>query len=229
MSIISFTTDDEKTFVTPKNWSDVEVSQYLKYSLNVKKKEPECLKQVHESEDIAKAYLALKGVEKIQCLQYFCEYIACFTSANVSAFKGVDTELIAVTYFTIYQALYTYDVIEDFSCFRHKGKTWYLPKKHMYGASLIEFLEAAEFERVAGIEEGNGDFALLDVIAILCRPKGEVYDQKLKDKRKEVFRDLTMDKVWNISFFLLKLNLIFMKNTQIYSLITLAQTLKQKN
>ena len=50
----------------------------------------------------------------------------------------------------------------------------------------------------------NNYLALPYQIAILCRPKGEEYDDKKTASRAKLFKKLPMSIVWNIAFFLIR-------------------------
>jgi len=70
----------------------------------------------------------------------------------------------------------------------------------------------------------NGKWlALLDVMAVLCRPKGELYNYEKShhEMRKNIFKNVTMDIVLNVSFFLFRLNEALNYDLMIYSLLTL--------
>ncbi len=92
----------------------------------------------------------------------------------------------------------------------------------MEGATVAEFAEAAQFEENVGeLMTGRWE-AMLDVMVVLCRPKGEKYNyEKAKHNiRRKMFRTLTMDIVINVAFFLHRLNDILKNNLLIYSLQT---------
>lgn len=76
-----------------------------------------------------------------------------------------------------------------------------------YVISFTDELTLAEWvdiESVYGSEE-NAQSHLSDILAILCRPQDETYDSKRNGERKELFGQLTMDKVLPLlAFFLLQ-------------------------
>lgn len=76
-----------------------------------------------------------------------------------------------------------------------------------YVISFTDELTLAEWVDIESVYE-NGENAqsyLSDILAILCRPQGEVYDSKKCSKRKQMFGQLTMDKVLPLlAFFLLQ-------------------------
>ena len=65
---------------------------------------------------------------------------------------------------------------EDFIGFELNGTEYLLPKKHMENSTVVEFCEAAQFElNAADLESGNWR-AILDIMAVICKPVGEVYE-----------------------------------------------------
>ncbi len=115
---------------------------------------------------------------------------------------------------------------QGISSFKHKGTTYYLPtasKLHGYekpGADLtaLEFTEVADLQIAAAhLEEGRFAHAS-KIIAILCRPKGEAYDETTCGNRAEGFMSLTMDKVWEVFFSLLESTVIFQQHSLLSTL-----------
>ena len=62
--------------------------------------------------------------------------------------------------------------------------------------------------------------AILDLMVVICRPKGEKYDfkEQAHKQRKNFFRKLNMDILIIVAFFLLQLNDTLKDNLLIYSL-----------
>jgi hypothetical protein len=66
----------------------------------------------------------------------------------------------------------------------------------------LEFTEAADLQ-LAALGVGK-DFGLIkNVLAILCRPKGEEYDEHKSLERAALMSQVKMDKVWNVFFCLI--------------------------
>lgn len=66
-------------------------------------------------------------------------------------------------------------------------------------------LTLAEWVDVEAVFESESESRLSDILSILCRPQGEAYDSKVSEGRKEMFRNLAMDKVLPLlAFFLLR-------------------------
>ena len=100
------------------------------------------------------------------------------------------------------------------------GKEYILPAQHMEGSTVSEFAEAAQFQENFQEVENGAWLSMLDVVAVLCRPPGEKYsyDKRRHEARKKLFKKLSMDKIINVSFFLLRLNKELHNNLLIYSL-----------
>ena len=217
--IATITTDElenGKTYLTPANWSEITLKQYLAY-LPVKEKEPTKLKECFESEDFNKAYLALDLRDKAAIHSHMVSVLHIMMECPKRVLLQVDREQIEVAFFAVYVVLLSAEYKRINGVFEFNGQLWYLPQENMKGSTVIEFAEAAQFEKYANDLHGGNDYALLDVISILARPKGEEYDSDKLEERKELFRGLSMDIVFGISFFLSKLNVIFQNNIIIYS------------
>lgn len=76
-----------------------------------------------------------------------------------------------------------------------------------YIISFTDELTLAEWVDVESVfaADDSSQSYLSDILAILCRPAGEVYDSAKSDLRKQLFRELTMDKILPLlAFFLLR-------------------------
>lgn len=122
------------------------------------------------------------------------------------------------------------DIDENYTGFEANGIEYLLPKKHMEGATVEEFADAAYFqEAMQGVKGGNWR-SMLDVMTVICRPKGETYNdnEAHRNKRKEIFKKLPMYDVINVAFFLLRLNKTLNDNLAIYTAMAEVQVQRQK-
>lgn len=97
--------------------------------------------------------------------------------------------------------------------FELDGVTYQLPvDRKIFGQSVpmvdvtaLEFAESADLMIHTARLTDDRDFGrVANMIAILCRQKGEPYDEEVSLKRAEVFRDnLKMDVAWNVFFSLI--------------------------
>lgn len=72
-----------------------------------------------------------------------------------------------------------------------------------YVISFSDELTLAEWIDIESVFESNSSNRLSEILSILCRPPGEIYDSKQSEKRKIIFENLTMDKVLPLLAFFL--------------------------
>jgi hypothetical protein len=86
-------------------------------------------------------------------------------------------------------------------------------QKNTYG----DFIESTQLEMyIENMKNGRFDI-LPEQMAILCRKIDEEYDDDVIPKKAEKFKKLTMDIIWEFSFFLTMQNNILLKLSQSYS------------
>lgn len=105
--------------------------------------------------------------------------------------------------------------------FTHKGIDYYLPmsstdvngeNKPLSDLETICFTESADLQ-LACTKTGKGNYKLMgNIISILCRPKGEKYNEQTAIERAKEFQNLPMSIVWEV-FFYLSVFSITWKNT----------------
>lgn len=110
--------------------------------------------------------------------------------------------------------------------FTHKGKRYYLPKSlELFGynrpgvdLTALEFCEYSDLQIASDhMEEGRLAHAS-KIIAILCRPEGEKYDEVVCGRRSNEFLTLTMDKVWEVFFSLIDSAIILQQRSLLSTL-----------
>lgn len=88
-------------------------------------------------------------------------------------------------------------------------------KRPMGKAQAIEFAEATDLELFADDLKGGKYEVLPNIISILYRPEGEVYDEEKSLKRAEKMKGLTMDIGWSVFFYLKELGILSLQYIQI--------------
>ena len=108
---------------------------------------------------------------------------------------------------------------KDYTGFEIKGIEYLVPKEHMQGSTVEEFADSAYFQEQAQRVKGGDWLAVLDVMTVLCRPKGEKYNdnEAFREARKELFKELPMSDVINVAFFLQRLNSSLSQTLAIYT------------
>ncbi|MHC4316404.1 MAG: hypothetical protein ACYSW3_28510 [Planctomycetota bacterium] len=220
--MVKFTLDNVE-YQTPSSWHEVEFGKFLDYLSEVTPLTPEALIEVMNSEDLSTTWSALTKKNRKKCYDFFALSVGFWCDIDAKKIKSsMNLVQLENAFWTIQIDLsldnLTFD--EEFTGFEIGKKEYLLPKKHMEGSTVVEFAEAAQFqEKQEDLENGQW-LAMLDVMVVLCRPKGEVYEyiEQRHNVRKKQFRKLKMDIVANVSFFLLKLNSILKTNLLIYGL-----------
>ena len=86
--------------------------------------------------------------------------------------------------------------------FEFEGETYYFPKEFLKRNTFGDYIESTHLDNTIKIMK-NGKFDVLpEQMAILCRKAEEEYDDDLIPEKTERFKQLTMDIVWEFSFFL---------------------------
>ena len=105
--------------------------------------------------------------------------------------------------------------------FDFNGETYYFPSEFLRKETYGDFIESTQLEMyISDMENGRYD-VLPEQMAILCRRIDEEYDEDAIPEKAEKFRELTMDIIWEFSFFLThqskkltKLSLMYLEKQQ---------------
>ena len=86
--------------------------------------------------------------------------------------------------------------------FEFKGEEYLFPKEFLRRNKFGEYIEAAHLDSTIEIMKHGRFDVLPEQMAILCNRADEVYDDDAIPAKTEKFKELTMDFVWEFSFFL---------------------------
>lgn len=87
----------------------------------------------------------------------------------------------------------------------------------VYTISLTEELTLAEWVDIESVFETETETRLSDILSILCRPQGEVYDSGLSESRRAFFSDLRMSEALPLLAFFLRQRERFRHVSNLYS------------
>ena len=207
-------------------WNDVKLSTFIKYVQEVMPKQPEPIKKVLSATtqtemNIYRSEWEIRDTTK--ALEYMIDV--------VSLFFGIDADTIAIimerdtlemAYWGIQTVLATMEENPDYTGFEVDGIEYLLPANYMQDSTFIEFAESAQYQQNVSKLDGGEWLALPEVIAVLCRPKNEVFDSAKVEARKQLFLNkLTMNDALQVAFFLQRLNSRLADNLLIYSQLQL--------
>jgi len=84
------------------------------------------------------------------------------------------------------------------------GETYYFPSEFFKKETYGDYIESTQLEMyIADMNNGRYDI-LPEQMAILCRRIDEEYDDDIIAEKADKFRELTMDVIWEFSFFLIQ-------------------------
>ena len=194
----------EHEFTVPEEWSEITLEKYAVFIDAVNELQKK-LKE-DDNEDIGFYQIVLEYRE------HFNKLFQTFTGIEPSIIDRIKADNIYTTYMYIMNFLKEpeYNKIDSFT---FKRKKYYLPKSkvdyfgneiEMAEASFGEVVEAMQVQEMDKSFQENNFKVLPYQIAMLCRRKGEDYNDQIVKERAEVFKELPMDVVWQVAFFLIK-------------------------
>lgn len=101
--------------------------------------------------------------------------------------------------------------------FKLKNKEYFFPIAKMQTSTFGDYIEASQLDMLAEKHESGRIGVIGEQMAVLCRERGEVYNEQLVVKKSKLFNDLTMDVVWDFIFFLTKQTNTLKQHSQMYS------------
>jgi hypothetical protein len=140
-------------------------------------------------------------------------------------FKPFVITLLYSTPFVYFMGRYKLFEPEYLEYFRLGWHKYYLPEKVVMNGveiplakePIVTYSEATDqLKNMMKIGEGDADKLAL-VMAIYCRRKGEEYSEKKALERKELFMDVTMDRVWSVFFYIVRRQKLSSSNTRLFS------------
>ena len=202
----------------PETWDEITVGKYAKFQ----KIYDDTIKEIKKEFDVDDELELDMGKVLIDCPQYFKRIVAFWLGINEVDCDRADYNDIIMVWSLITDILQPPKDIKPLSSFDHEGKTYkIIPSKtdtlgmpvefegYTFG-DVLQFLQIETNQK----EVSNGKLKAIPYqIALLYREEGEEYDsERVKDKGKE-FESLTMDKVWGISFFLMRQKINSLRDT----------------
>lgn len=147
--------------------------------------------------------------------------------------EGAPVMMLDAWYWQTVNALAKFEYEPGRSKFRIDGQIWTLPEDYMAKSTFGEFAEAAQYEDYSADVAGGNWSKMPHVMAVLLKPEGEKFDpyrfgdDDFVEQRAAIMRGLTMDVVYQVSFFLLERNERLRTDSLIYSISRLLATYKR--
>lgn len=209
---------NERKINLPDTWDDVSYKKFKGFADLIEKFTERAGEDEGKMAELDNALMDLEDNTKILC------YWTGLTEEEISMIN-IDTANDVMKHLGFLNETYKPVHVEKFT---HEGETFYLPKEFMKKSSFGRYIEAEQLEIQSNmLKEGNLGI-LPRQLAILCKKEGEEekIDDVLIDKRARMFEDLDMATIWDVAFFLTKLE----QKLMIHSLISQEKEvmLKQK-
>jgi len=181
----------DKNYDIPTKWKDMKLNYWCglydiinKY--NKRDEEGNIIEEDHSEVEALKMnrdiFMYLTGLSLNQMEKLDLESV----NAAITAFSGALEE-------------YKPQGIEKFEL---DGEVYYFPKEFLKGNTFGDYIESTHLDSTIKIMKHGRFDVLPEQMAILCRAAGEEYDDDIIPQKTEKFKELTMDIVWEFSFFL---------------------------
>ncbi len=220
---------ENRRYNVPTVLNDIDIARHIKI-MAAEAKMPDILRKiVAERDNSVKEELQARITKKDYgrlIIPYFASFISAATDIPVfyligdERVKGQSLEQIEKLYYGIVNAYTEFEYSEasevEIEVTPGVFETWELPKNFMEGNTLYEFLAAAEYEAAtADLAAGKWE-AVLYILAILCRPKGELFNDEIIEERAEFFKGQRLSVALQAAFFLLRQSANFQQDSIIY-------------
>jgi hypothetical protein len=225
----------------PTTSQDITLSTFIRWTELEENEMPDELRAIVSETDPEKKRLKAGRLPKRTYIRkvvpYYAKVIAAVAGIQEKTLlgdrqhEGAPVMVLDGWYWQIVNALAKFEYEPGRRAFLIDGKPWTLPIEHMAKSTFGEFAEAAQYEDFSADVAGGNWAKMPHVMAVLLRPEGEEFDpytfDNIVEERAEIMRGLTMDIVYQVSFFLLERNEKLRADSLIYSTARLLATLKR--
>ena len=179
------------TYEVPTKWKDITLNWWCGlYSIINKYNKKDEEGNVIEAEHT-----------EVQTLQLNRDIFMYLTGVNANDMKMLDMESVNAAVGTVGELLQEYKP-QGIDRFEFEGETYFFPKEFLKRNTFGDYIESTHLESTIQIMKHGRFDVLPEQMAILCRKTGEEYDDDKIPQKSDKFKELTMDIVWEFSFFL---------------------------
>lgn len=230
---------DDKKYYCPVSARDVKLGKFVELMDVERELMPESMKEIVGEKDREKKKKLVEGISEVEYAHKHLPYMAKVVSVmceidyekvvggGVDGFKGMDKSDVEMLFGNCTKAVGVFEMDDSFKGFEFEGVWYEMPKRFMEGSTVIEYMEAAQYQaHYMKLKDGMWG-ALSYVIAILAREKGVGYSEDLVLSNGERFKALSMDVALNVSFFLMRLSKKLKSDSLFYSMARMLGALRQ--
>ena len=161
---------------------------------------------------------------------FMADVVHYFTKIPLSACYGRVAESLELKYLKFFfdkimNAMTQPDELKYKQIYEFNNKIYILPDKLMAKSTLLEFAEAAQFDKSRKQIENNESEGLLRMVAVLLRENGEEYNEFVFEKNMVDFLQLPLQVAYEVSFFLMRQSENYSLDLQTYMLQQAMQNL----
>ena len=161
---------------------------------------------------------------------FMADVVHYFTKIPLSACYGRVAESLELKYLKflfdkIMNAMTQPEELKYKQIYEFNNKIYILPDKLMAKSTLLEFAEAAQFDKSRKQIENNESEGLLRMVAVLLRENGEEYNEFVFEKNMVDFLQLPLQVAYEVSFFLMRQSENYSLDLQTYMLQQSMQSL----
>lgn len=181
----------DKTYEIPTEWKDITLNYWCGLYQIINK---------YNKRDEEGNVIEGKHTE-VELLRMNRDIFMYLTKINENEMSMLDVESVqnAVTTFSSVLQKYEPKGIESFEL---EDKKYMFPKEFLKRNTFGDYIESTHLESTIKMMKHGRFDVLPEQMAILCREVGEEYDDDVIPEKTEKFKELTMDIIWEFSFFL---------------------------
>jgi hypothetical protein len=202
-----------------ESWSEMTIQQAVElYEIceDIPDKLNDLYRALSNKEELQKAMLKVSEKESIKTFPAFygkiLEHLSDIPGDVINKIPWNDRTAFYNKYLEQYIIGLLYHPIDfqakGIESFEYEGEEYFLPatkvvindERLFADETAITFAESADLELNSRSMAGGKYTVAPNIISILCRPKGEVYDEAKSLERAERFKELTMDVFWEVFF-----------------------------
>lgn len=206
------------SYEVPSHWGDVTLEKWIHFSKEVAPFEPEIMRGEQEVTQSNYAKIAVP---------YMVRYVSFWSGAPEAVLMRCRVKQLEELYFSVLYSLVPYSPDVDVPAIEHDGQIWHLPKKAFESSTVGEFMLASQYQDKAEALGKNQWEVLPSIMCIVLQKEGEAFEQA-HFAREADFLKWPMDKCFQVSFFLLRLGMIYLQDFQFsQSALTLSRLVQE--
>tara|TARA_R110000850_G_C9867456_1_gene456847 strand:+ start:290 stop:970 length:681 start_codon:yes stop_codon:yes gene_type:complete len=182
---------EDKSYEIPTEWKDITLKYW--YGLY------EIINQYTKKDD--EGNIIQEEHSEVIALRFNRDIFMYLTGTSLKDMNNLDVDSVNSAVESFYALLEEYEP-KGIEKFEFEGEEYYFPKEFLKRNTFGDYIESTHLESTIDIMKHGRFDVLPEQMAILCRRAGEEYDDEAIPEKTDRFKELTMDFVWEFSFFL---------------------------